>query len=283
MSSNYESGYSSDESPKSPSNIVIRRDERRFSRNYEIIDLLKKSANGVIYEGRHIRSNTVVIIKQIPRGTVTEYINVKGRDIPSEIYYQFKAYEASKTVIKPIDWFEKSSSFVLVMEKMENSIDLFEFSKIYGAIAEELAREIFVQILEGAEKLQAAGIIHRDFKNENILINPMTLEIKIIDFGCATEFEETYTSACGTMPYFPPEWFKYCEYKPEPLTVWSLGSILYILLTGEWDFESGNINRNFIKEHSLSKNCISLINSILCPFPSKRANFDSIFESKWLN
>ena len=43
MSCNYESGYSSDESPKSPSNIIIRKDERRFSRNYEIVDLLKIS------------------------------------------------------------------------------------------------------------------------------------------------------------------------------------------------------------------------------------------------
>ena len=281
MSLNYESGYSSDESVKTPS-MSIRRDERRFSKNYEILDLLTKSANGIIYEGFHVKSQTPVIIKQIPRNSVSEFINVKGRKIPSEIYYQFKGSEATETVVKPIDWFEKVSCFVLVMEKFENSMDLFDFSKMYGAISEELAREIFIQIAEAAESLQSAGIIHRDFKNENILINPATLEVKIIDFGCATEIEETYNSACGSLPYFPPEWFQFSEYQPESLTVWSLGSILYILLTAEWNFENGNISRNFIKEHRLSENCKKFLDSVLCPFPSKRATFESIFISKWI-
>ena len=103
--------------------------------------------------------------------------------------------------------------------------------------------------------MHEGGIAHRDFKDENILINPESLEIKVIDFGCAEKIKEnqTFKNASGTLEYFPPEWFKFAEMGAQASTIWSLGAIFYILLTGTWTFENGNFRRNFLAESKLMK------------------------------
>ena len=280
--SSSESGYSSGECRiRSPSNLIIKKDERKFQRNFEVTDLLTESANGVLYNGFNLRSGKPVVIKQIPRNVIGQYFNVNGRMCPSEIYFHLKAAKVCQTVVKPIAWFERRSSFVLVMEKFENAIDLFEFSRTHGAINEEAAKIIFNQVARCASRLHQSGIVHRDYKDENVLINPLTLEVKVIDFGCATEIAESYSNPAGTPEYFPPEWFSHSEMTPEGLTVWSLGSILYILLTGCWEFEAGNLRRDFMSERHLSHSALSLVNSVLCPFAPKRATLDSILSAKW--
>ena len=83
-------------------------------------------------------------------------------------------------------------------------------------------------------------VLHRDLKDENILISTKSLGVKIIDFGCATEFDpdKIYTSLSGTPEFFPPEVFKNQNYLAEKSTVWSLGTLLYILITGDVPFDS---------------------------------------------
>ena len=100
-------------------------------------------------------------------------------------------------------------------------------------------------------------VLHRDLKDENILISTKSLEVKIIDFGCATEWDENriYTSLSGTPEFFPPEIFKNKNYLAEKSTVWSLGTLLYILVTGDVPFDSEKeiINAKRTKV-SISKN-----------------------------
>ena len=278
-----ESGYSSDECQiKSPKNAVIDRDAKLFARKYTVEDELMKSANGVLYTGFQIKTGKPVVIKQIPRNIISKYEIVGSRMVPSEIFMHAKAYEFSKSVVEPLDWFERRSSFVLVMEKPENSMDLFEFSKKYGRINEEAAKVIFKQIVECSNQLFKGGLIHRDLKDENVLINPATLEIKIIDFGCASVRKPVYTSCRGTPEFWPSEWYQSRSYEPEPLTVYSLGAILYILLVGEWNFENGTHLRNFLDEKHISPSAMKLLESMLCSNPSKRASFKNILKSKFL-
>ena len=130
-------------------------------------------------------------------------------------------------------------SFVLVMEKPNFSIDLFELSRQCGAITENPAKIIFRQIVETCQNLHSIGVLHRDIKDENILINTETLEIKMIDFGCAVEFcpMAEYCEPCGTPEFFPPEVFTDRKYKAESSCVWTLGTLLYVLLLGDIPFD----------------------------------------------
>ena len=86
-------------------------------------------------------------------------------------------------VIKLLDYYEKSDSFVMVMERPEPAKDLFDYITEKGPLSENVARQFFVQIVHTVMAIEKAGVVHRDIKDENILVNLDTNQLKIIDFG----------------------------------------------------------------------------------------------------
>ena len=106
------------------------------------------------------------------------------------------------------------------------------------------------------KELCDGGIFHRDIKDENILVNTQTLEVKVIDFGCATEFEteKTYSTASGTPEFFPPETFTKNQYRAGPATVWALGTLLYVIVMGDIPFEEP---KNIISGHREKVNIVT--------------------------
>ena len=274
-----DNGYESEgeyDFARSPENLLILSDAAKFEKRFEVQSLLTKSANGVLYNGFDRKKVKPVVIKQIPRKNLRDFHDVRGRLVPSEIFYHLKAAKISSKVIKPIAWFEKKSSFVLVMEKIDNFVDLWTFCSKIGPMKEQAAAFIFRQIFEVAHALHRAGLVHRDLKDENVLIDPDSLEIKVIDFGCATASKSHFSVGVGTPEYFPPEWFETAFYQPEPLTIYSLGAIWYILLTGCWIVENGFLKREFLNERHISVKTKALLDSLLCYNPVKRASFETV-------
>ena len=72
MSRNSESGYSSDENTISPQE-QIALDQRRFAKKYDVEEEMMRSVNEIIYTGRNISTEERVVIKQIPRGKISEF------------------------------------------------------------------------------------------------------------------------------------------------------------------------------------------------------------------
>ena len=68
------------------------------------------------------------------------------------------------------------------MEWPKNYVDLFEFGQMFGAIGEPAARIITKNLVSAISSIQDYGVLHRDIKDENILLNPKTLDIKVIIF-----------------------------------------------------------------------------------------------------
>ena len=272
-----ESGYTSDEEIAFNNSETIAADAKRFAKSFSIEEEIIKSANGIVYSGFDLATGEAVIVKQIPKTSISEYIFMDGRQIPSEIFYQFKAAEASEAVVQPLDFFERKSSFVLVMEKIEAVTDLYEFVREHGALSEEAALFIFKQVLEAVQEMEAVGISHRDIKDENILINPETLQIFIIDFGCASEVSEASTPR-GTPEYWVPEIFTTGCCSTESADCWALGSLLYILLTGSWKFENLSVIRNFNEEKHIRPELRSLFDFIFHPASSKRPSLSSLLK-----
>ena len=120
------------------------------------------------------------------------------------------------------------------MEYPSDFIDMFEFSRQFGRIDEEPTAIILAKICKAVQQLVSGGIFHRDLKDENILIHPATLDIKLIDFGCATEWQhkKCYTELSGTPEFMAPEALNNRRYHAEGATVWSIGVIVFILLHG---------------------------------------------------
>uniref|UniRef100_A0A8C9XXQ0 Serine/threonine-protein kinase n=1 Tax=Sander lucioperca TaxID=283035 RepID=A0A8C9XXQ0_SANLU len=190
------------------------------------------------------------------------------------------------SVVRMLDWFEmKGRGFLLVLECPPHAQDLFDFITERGPLPECLALRFLRQIVEGLRFLHAHGIVHRDIKDENIVVDTQTLDVKIIDFGSAAPLKETpYSEFNGTRVFSPPEWIVSQTYKAVPLTVWSLGVLLFDMVCGDIPFQR---NRDIISAapvftRQVSKDCQSLILWCLSYRPKERPTLEEILSHPWM-
>merc|ERR1712107_724456 len=100
-------------------------------------------------------------------------------------------------VIKLLDYYEMNHCYFIVMERFQCK-DLFDFISEQGPLPETLAKDTFKQILDTITTVHKRGIVHRDIKDEHILIDPKTFKTKIIDFGSGDYIEDkVYTRSKG--------------------------------------------------------------------------------------
>ena len=91
-----------------------------------------------------------------------------------------------KSCIKIFDYAEEIDNFLIVMERPEQCVDMWDYINNNGAFNEKKAKKYFKQIIECVLELKSNNILHRDIKDENILMDLINEEIKIIDFGAST-------------------------------------------------------------------------------------------------
>ena len=111
---------------------------------------------------------------------------MNGKKIPAEIYWMSKVQH--RHVIKIYDFFTTGNYYAYVMERPQNCQDLG--SLLYDrTMTEKEALRYFAQIIEANIKCEENGFIHRDLKPENILVDLDSDEVKLIDFGLASEIQ----------------------------------------------------------------------------------------------
>ena len=162
-----------------------------------------------------------------------------------------------------------------------------------GKLTEPEACKIFHQIISGLSYLHYIGIVHRDFKPENILLTNDNKILKIIDFGLGNMYKkgQLLKTGCGSPCYIPPEMIKEEEYDGAKSDIWSAGIILYLMLCGHLPFyEEDNqlmykkiIEGQYTIPQYLSEEAKDIIKKILEIDPKKRLNFEEIKEHPWFN
>lgn len=194
---------------------------------------------------------------------------------------------------------EKENLYALIFEYIPGKDLLDCILEHPCGFAEIQAKKIFVQILRALEYLHSREIAHRDIKPENVvLIQNTENQIKLIDFGLAAHDRKFMNTVCGTPKYVAPEVVTICE-QPKPQTsmgytkevdLWSLGVVLYALLTGMVPFDE---NRNIFAQiksgrylwPSLPKpstEAVDLVDQLLQVNVQNRITIEKIFQHPWL-
>ncbi|NWU37651.1 PIM1 kinase, partial [Hylia prasina] len=158
---------------------------------YQLGPQLGSGGFGTVFSGIRLSDGSPVALKRVARERVLQWAELPdGTRVPVEIVLMEKVGSGCYSIIQLLDWFELPDSFVLVMERPEQWQDLLHFLLEQEFLCEEMARWLFCQVLEAVRHCAACGVLHGDIKLDNLLVNPETGDLKLIDFGCGTFLQE---------------------------------------------------------------------------------------------
>ncbi|XP_058613143.1 serine/threonine-protein kinase pim-2-like isoform X2 [Onychostoma macrolepis] len=257
-----------------------------FCEFYEWGRLIGKGGNGSVYEGIRKSDGQKVAIKFIPKRTSDNNIKILGCFEPVfeevAINLLMKQPPLSPYIVYMLEWFEEEDDYILILEYPRPCKSLRRFlNDNRPRLYESLARGLMIQAVLGAKHCLDREVFHCSIKEDNMLVNTLTMELKLIDFGgsCLVNpsgFENGHLGGCR-----PPEYPS--EYHAGPTTVWSLGAVLYSMVTGNRPFKTAfdRMIANVTIDHTLSRECQDLINRCLARDPAERATLDEILQHEW--
>lgn len=191
-------------------------------------------------------TSVVRVVVNIPDEDLCVKIISKNAGDPVLASREFELTKALHVpgVIEAVDAFEDDDFHFIVMPFYKCG-DLHDYISNMGALTERMAAVIMHQLINAVFQLHQLNIWHRDIRLENILIkdpdekNPYVI---LADLGYAKRFQvgETSNEVMGTPYYAAPELLEghdYCE----AVDVWSLGVVMYVLLTGIFPFDTRNL------------------------------------------
>ncbi|KAI9275930.1 hypothetical protein BDA99DRAFT_496838 [Phascolomyces articulosus] len=183
-----------------------------------------------------------VVIKSITKSRIIVDSWMRDRRfgdmVPAEIHI-LRTLKANPNIncCQLLTHMEDQEYYYVVMELHGDGMDLFDFIELNETISEQEARTIFQQVAVGVHHLHHLKIVHRDIKDENIILDESGTAV-LIDFGSAAYYRENkkFETFCGTMDYWAPELLQGISYAGPPQDIWSLGILLHTLIFRETPF-----------------------------------------------
>ncbi|XP_026818491.1 serine/threonine-protein kinase MARK2-like isoform X3 [Rhopalosiphum maidis] len=263
-----------------------RSSEEPHIGKYKLLKTIGKGNFAKVKLAKHVPTGKEVAIKIID----------KTQLLPGSLQKLFREVRIMKmldhpNIVKLLQVIETEKTLYLVMEYASGG-EVFDYLVLHGRMREKEARAKFRQIVSAVQYCHQKRIIHRDLKAENLLLDS-EMNIKIADFGFSNEFTpggKLYTF-CGSPPYAAPELFQGKRYDGPEVDVWSLGVILYTLVSGSLPFDGSTLRE--LRERVLrgkyripfymSTDCENLLKKFLVLNPLKRASLEVIMKDKWMN
>jgi calcium/calmodulin-dependent protein kinase I len=191
-----------------------------------------------VHKGFDQLNNSLVAIKEVDR---TQYLPADS-SLEREVYILSEVDHSN--ILKLICTYVTPLKVFIVTELAAGG-ELLERIVEQGKFSEKDARSVIRQVLKGVEYLHMRKVVHRDLKLENILLSDQTPQaiVKIADFGLARFFADNseLRTVCGSPLYVAPEILDIgmsSETYTPAVDMWSVGVILFILLSGNSPFEN---------------------------------------------
>jgi len=262
---------------------------------YRLLKTIGKGNFAKVKLAKHIPTGKEVAIKIIDKTQLN----------PGSLQKLFREVRIMKTldhpnIVKLFQVIETEKTLYLVMEYASGG-EVFDYLVLHGRMKEKEARAKFRQIVSAVQYCHQKKIIHRDLKAENLLLDS-EMNIKIADFGFSNEFipGNKLDTFCGSPPYAAPELFQGKKYDGPEVDVWSLGVILYTLVSGSLPFDGSTLRE--LRERVLrgkyripfymSTDCENLLKKFLVLNPARRASLEvststtsqqTIMKDRWMN
>ncbi|XP_067400111.1 serine/threonine-protein kinase MARK2 isoform X4 [Emydura macquarii macquarii] len=267
-------------------NSATSADEQPHIGNYRLLKTIGKGNFAKVKLARHVLTGKEVAVKIIDKTQLNS----------SSLQKLFREVRIMKVlnhpnIVKLFEVIETEKTLYLVMEYASGG-EVFDYLVAHGRMKEKEARAKFRQIVSAVQYCHQKFIVHRDLKAENLLLDA-DMNIKIADFGFSNEFTfgNKLDTFCGSPPYAAPELFQGKKYDGPEVDVWSLGVILYTLVSGSLPFDGQNLKE--LRERVLrgkyripfymSTDCENLLKKFLILNPSKRGTLEQIMKDRWMN
>ncbi|XP_050804471.1 serine/threonine-protein kinase MARK1 isoform X6 [Gopherus flavomarginatus] len=272
--------------PRCRNSITSTNEEHPHIGNYRLLKTIGKGNFAKVKLARHVLTGREVAVKIIDKTQLN----------PTSLQKLFREVRIMKilnhpSIVKLFEVIETEKTLYLVMEYASGG-EVFDYLVAHGRMKEKEARAKFRQIVSAVQYCHQKYIVHRDLKAENLLLDA-DMNIKIADFGFSNEFTigNKLDTFCGSPPYAAPELFQGKKYDGPEVDVWSLGVILYTLVSGSLPFDGQNLKE--LRERVLrgkyripfymSTDCENLLKKLLVLNPVKRGSLEQIMKDRWIN
>ena len=245
-------------------------------------------------DGKH---PSQVAIKLIKRDTI-----VKDLESEIKIYREINSLRLLNhpNIVNLVEVL-KSGKYIGIVLEYASGGELFDFILKHKFLKENVAKKLFAQLVSGVDYMHSKGLIHRDLKLENLLLDKHK-NIIISDFGFVNLYNKAKNdlmkTSCGSPCYAAPELvLTQSPYAGRKVDIWSIGVILYAMLAGYLPFDDDVENEdgadivklyNYICSNPLtfpeyiSPLARDLLRKIIVPNPAKRISMDEIRNHPWL-
>ncbi|KAL7559907.1 hypothetical protein ACA910_007275 [Epithemia clementina (nom. ined.)] len=300
-----------------------RDQARRFEEDYDLRDMLGSGTVGQVFRAIHRKTGQKRAVKRIAWTGGLPNRQIFNREHNDNNQLQQHPWQAEAAILQQlnhpyivnlIDVYVNSNALFIVMELLQGG-DLFDRIVARERYAEIASRRVLRRLLSAVHYLHhECNIVHRDLKPENILLVSQTndIHIKITDFGLAKNCDQGLKTFCGTPQYFAPEVLQrqltvtgQGRYG-KPADMWSVGVILYVLLSGTTPFQHpppppingcNQSNNNGMLHyqqhisqvdfpedfwHNVSESARDLVRCLLVPDPRRRYTVAQACQHAWI-
>eukprot|EP01117_Protostelium_nocturnum_P007608 TRINITY_DN2723_c1_g1_i4.p1 TRINITY_DN2723_c1_g1~~TRINITY_DN2723_c1_g1_i4.p1 ORF type:complete len:517 (-),score=201.63 TRINITY_DN2723_c1_g1_i4:49-1599(-) len=225
---------------KNQEESTVMTDEGPF-KDYEILESLGSGNFAVVKLGIQKKTGKKVAIKIIDKKKHLRQTSARKAQEALMDEVEILKSVSHPNIIGIEDVYDTQSTLYIVLELVTGG-ELFDVLADKGKFDEHFSKKLFSQMVDAVDYLHEREIVHRDLKPENILFSDKNLNmVKLSDFGLSRKIRDgsVMQTLCGTPQYIAPEILVNQEQKGygNKVDCWSLGAILYILLSGDPPFD----------------------------------------------